>query len=317
MIRRTFQLVRGVGPSRERDLWAEGIHCWDDFPPEGGAVAISARIDGVARDRLAQARTALEARDLSTLAKMVPPREHWRLYREFEREAVFFDIETEGMTGVPTLVSLFHADGFEVFLLGRDLDDLPEALARWPLWVTFNGASFDVPVLSDYFGRAMPQPALHLDLCHVCRRLGWKGGLKRIEDTLGFGRPAHLRGVDGLDAIFLWRYWLGTKDLAALRLLVEYNLYDSIQLKTLAQRAYNRGVEKSGLDAPGFDRIFERGDVLYDVTRFLLELGPAGAEGDALERARRAAGSRSMFLRKFESIMIIESAGTDIRQLRS
>jgi uncharacterized protein len=289
MIRRTFQLIRGVGPSRERDLWAEGIQSWDDFPPEGGAVALSARLDQAARETLAHSRAALESRDLGALSRMVPPREHWRLYREFEREAVFFDIETEGATGGPTVVSLFHAEGFEVFLVGRNLDSLPEAMARWPFWITFNGSAYDVPILADYFGRAFPEPALHLDLCHVCRRFAWKGGLKRIEDRLGFGRPAHLRGVGGLDAVYLWRYWLTNKDPAALRLLVEYNLYDSIQLKTLAQRAYNRGVEKSGLDAPGFAQVFERGDVLYDVTRYLLALGPAGAEADALEKARQAA----------------------------
>jgi len=289
MIRRTFQLIRGVGPSRERDLWAEGIRSWDDFPPEGGAIALSARLDVTARERLVEARAALEARDLSTLGKMVPPREHWRLYREFEREAVYFDIETEGATGAPTVVSLFHAEGFEVFIAGRDLDRLPEAMVRWPLWVTFNGSSYDVPILSAYFGSAFPTPALHLDLCHVCRRLGWKGGLKRIEDRLGFGRPPHLRGVGGLDAVFLWRYWLANKDLAALRLLVEYNLYDSVQLRTLAQRAYHRALELTGLDAPGFSHVFERGDMLYDVTRFLMAMGPAGAEAEALERARRAA----------------------------
>ncbi|MBI5547244.1 MAG: ribonuclease H-like domain-containing protein [Deltaproteobacteria bacterium] len=287
MIRRTFQLVRGVGPSREKMLWADGIARWEDFPPEGGAPALSANLDRVARERLAEARGALEARDLPTLASLIPKREHWRLFSDFEREAVYFDIETEGMSGEPTVVSLFHAEGFEVFVQGRDLDRLPEAMGRWPLWVTFNGAAFDVPVLARYFG-TLPTPALHLDLCHVCRRMGWRGGLKKIEDLLGFGRPRHLRGVDGLDAVFLWRYWHAEKDIAALRLLVEYNLYDSIQLRTLAARAYNRGIEMLQVDAPSMP-VFERGDMLYDVTRHLLTLGPEGNEEMALDRARRFA----------------------------
>lgn len=286
MIRRTFQLIRGVGPSREKMLWADGFARWEDFPEPGGEVALSEKLDDTARGFLAEARRALDARDLAKLAAMVPPREHWRLYREFAEEAVYFDIETEGMTGEPTVVSLFHADGFQVFFRGKDLDDLPEAMARWPLWVSFNGAAFDAPVLAHYFGRRFPAPTLHLDLCHVCRRMGWRGGLKKIEDSLGFGRPSHLRGVDGLDAIFLWRYWQHHKDVAALRLLAEYNLYDSVQLKTLAARVYNRGIEKLGLDEPAMP-VWERGDVLYDVTRYLLTLGPEGNVETALDRARR------------------------------
>lgn len=290
MIRRTFQIIRGVGPSRERGLWGDGITRWDDFPAPGGSPALSARLDAAARERIEEARVALERRDLRALASMVPPREHWRLYREFQADAAFFDIETEGMSGAPTVVSLFHAGGFEVFLQGKDLDRLPQALERWPLWVTFNGSSYDVPVLARHFGR-LPTPALHLDLRHVCRRMGWTGGLKKVEDELGFGRPRHLRGVDGLDAVYLWRYWLAHRDHAALRLLVEYNLYDTIQLRTLAERAYNRGAEGVGLGDPTIP-VFERGDVLYDVTRYLLTLGPEGSEAEALERARRLALGR-------------------------
>lgn len=286
VIRRTFQLVRGVGPSREKMLWAEGVAGWDDFPPAGGPVALSEKLDVTAREALAEARRALESRDVAALAQVFPAREHWRLYREFERDAVCFDIETEGMTGAPTVVSLFHPEGFEVFVQGRNLDDLPEAMARWPVWLTFNGANFDAPVLAHYFGRRFPKPALHLDLCHIGRRMGWRGGLKKIEDALGFGRPRHLRGVDGLDAVFLWRYWLAQKDVAALRLLVEYNLYDTIQLRTLGAHAYNRGIEKLGLPEDRMP-VFDRGDVLYDVTRYLLTLGPEGDLEMALDRARR------------------------------
>ncbi len=288
MIRRSFQLVHGVGPSREKDLWREGITRWSDFPREGGPVALNAALDVTARETLARAEKALAARDLATLGAILPPREHWRLFAEFERDAVFFDIETETEIGAPTVVSLFHADGFQVFLQGRDLDGLPQALERWPLWVTFNGSAFDVPVLQGYFGGEFPTPALHLDLCHVSRRLGWGGGLKKIEEKLGFGRPGYLKGVRGLDAIFLWRYWKATRDVGALRVLVEYNLFDAIQLRTLAARAYNQGVEKSGLDEPPM-RVFERGDVVYDVTRYLLSLAPDGTAEDALARARQAA----------------------------
>src|SRR4051812_45479834 len=94
MLRRTFQHIPGVGPWREKDLWARGIATWDDFPDAGDGVVLSLKGDEVARRRIAEAREALAARDLARLAGLLPPREHWRLYSEFVQQAVFFDIET-------------------------------------------------------------------------------------------------------------------------------------------------------------------------------------------------------------------------------
>ena len=35
MIRRTFQLIPGGGPWREKDLWARGMLSWEALPPPG------------------------------------------------------------------------------------------------------------------------------------------------------------------------------------------------------------------------------------------------------------------------------------------
>lgn len=285
MLQRTFQLISGVGPWREKDLWARGIHHWDDFPPTGSV--LGPKLDGVARERIAQAREALARRDLGRLARLVPPREHWRLYAEFAQEAVFFDIETDGAAQqVPTVVSLFDTAGLHVFIQGRNMDSLPEALAARRLWVTFNGSCFDVPVLRGYFGaRSFPEPQAHIDLRFVCRRVGLKGGLKDIEDRLGLGRPPHLRGVNGWDAVLLWRAWHHQHELEALRFLVEYNLYDSFQLRSLMERAYNLAADELHCDVPRLP-VFDRGDVLYDMSRLLLELGPGEHASQVLERVR-------------------------------
>jgi uncharacterized protein YprB with RNaseH-like and TPR domain len=285
MIRRTFQLVPGVGPWREKDLWARGIAHWDDFPAEGGKAAISSKVDERVRARLGQAQAALEKGDLATLAKMLPPREHWRLYRAFEKDAVFFDIEADGPPSQsPTVVSLFHEGGIEVFIEGRNLHQLPEALAAHRLWVTFNGSCFDVPVLKRHFG-ALPTPGAHIDLRFVCRRLRMPGGLKGIEDALGLSRPPHLRGVDGWDAIILWRAYRSRGDLEALRFLVEYNLYDSVNLKALMDIAYLRAADDLACEVAR-QPAFERGDVLYDVSRQVMALGPTARDLGVLERVR-------------------------------
>jgi hypothetical protein len=284
MLERTFQLIPGVGPWREKDLWARGIQTWEDFPTAG--TVLGQKLDEGARRRLVLAREALARRDLKALAAMVPPREHWRLYPEFQHEAVYFDIETDGATDqVPTVVALFDDAGLHVFIQGRNMDALPEALAQRRLWVTFNGSCFDVPVLRNYFGSAFPQPDAHIDLRFVCRRLGLGGGLKDIEDKLGLGRPPHMKGVNGWDAVLLWRAYLARGDVEALRFLVEYNLYDSFQLRSLMDLMYNRGADDLNLAVPRLP-VFDRGDVLYDVSRFILELGPLERDLRVLERVR-------------------------------
>ncbi|MFY0576944.1 ribonuclease H-like domain-containing protein [Cystobacter fuscus] len=218
---------------------------------------------------------------------MIPPREHWRLYPEFARDALYFDIETNGnQEQEPTVVALFDADGLRVFILGRNMDELPEAMAQRRLWVTFNGSCFDVPVLRQYFGKRFPTPEAHIDLRFVCRRLGMGGGLKELEDKLGLGRPPHMKGVNGWDAVLLWRAYLARGDVEALRFLVEYNLYDSFQLRALMDTAYNRALDDLNMDAVARLPVFERGEVLYDVSRLILELGPTQRDLKVLERVR-------------------------------
>jgi hypothetical protein len=287
MIQRTFQHIPSVGPWREKDLWARGIRTWDDFPTAG--TLISAKTDAAARERIAQAREALANKDLRALAEMFPPREHWRLYPAFAEDACYFDIETDGKERqMPTVVSLFDSQGLHVFIAGRNMDALPAALAdkRRRLWVTYNGSCFDVPVLRDWFGAdRFPKPEAHIDLRFVCKRFQMGGGLKDLEDKLGFGRPPHLKGVNGYDAVLLWRAYKARGDVEALRFLVEYNLYDSFQLRSLMDMTYNRGADELNQDVPRLP-VFERGDVLYDVSRIILELGPTERDMQTIARVR-------------------------------
>ncbi|MGQ0506588.1 MAG: ribonuclease H-like domain-containing protein, partial [Myxococcaceae bacterium] len=152
MIRNTFQLIPGVGPWREKDLWARGVREWSHFPPPEDGICISAEGDVRARKRLVEAEAAFAARNLAALSKLIPPREHWRLYDMFPEEAAFFDIETDGKEHLrPTVVSVFDQEGLHVFIKDRNMDELPARLGRSAIWVTFNGTCFDVPVLERHY----------------------------------------------------------------------------------------------------------------------------------------------------------------------
>jgi hypothetical protein len=266
VIRSTFRLAPGIGAWVEARLWEAGIATWDDLP-RPPAVAVSPRVDARLRAAIARARAALEARDAEALAALVPRAERWRLYPEFSREAAFLDVETDG--DALTAIGVLDAGGPRLFLAGRDLDAFPEAARPWKLLVTYNGESCDVPILRRAF-RGWRAPRAHVDLCRLWRRLGHRGGLKLLEQETGVGRPAHLAGLSGRDAVRLWRAHLAG-DAGALRLFAEYNLHDAVNLRTLMDLGYNRMLERQRLPAPPV-AVSERGDHRYDLTKLLLAL---------------------------------------------
>jgi hypothetical protein len=169
--------------------------------------------------------------------------------------------------------------GPRLLLAGRDLHLFPELARTWKVLVTFNGLSFDVPILRRAFPDWTP-PTCHIDLRHLLTRLGHHGGLKRIEDEiegLNLSRPWHLRDIDGWDACSLFRRGRDG-DREALRLFAEYNLYDVIGLRTLMAYAYNAQAQVEITRAPELSahvpllHVPRRGDLLYDVSMILLGL---------------------------------------------
>jgi uncharacterized protein len=268
VIERTFQLIKGIGPWREKDLWARGYPDWNAFVAATGVVA-SPALDLELKEAIARARTA----SLPTLAAMIPEREHWRLYRRHVDQAAFLDLEADGDEAI-TVAGVFDREGPATFIRGFEgalaLEELPKRLARSPLWVTFNGGAFDLPVLRRHFPQ-LQKPAVHIDLRFLVRRVRLKGGLKEVEESLGLHRPPHLKGLRGFDAIRMWREYQTTRNPDALRILVEYNLYDAINLRSLVDLCITRAAEALAWDeAP--QRPFERGEVLYDVSKLLLSL---------------------------------------------
>ncbi len=269
MLRATFQLTAGLGPTRERKLWAAGFRDWKDLQPVKPLPGVPERLAGDLRAAARDADLELLRRDLVALAPRLPNSEKWRLLRSFSDNAICLDIETDRDEGVVTTVGLLRADGPHLLFAGRNLHHFPSLVPPDALLITFNGLSFDVPVLR----RAFPEwvaPVAHVDLRHIWARLGHHGGLKALERKVGIGRPAHLRQLDGSAAVSMWRHACHG-DRRALRLLGEYNLYDTINLRTLAAMAWNHLISDNGFDEEPLP-VSYRGDVLYDVSKLLMAL---------------------------------------------
>ena len=117
-----------------------------------------------------------------------------------------------------------------------------------------------------------------------------KGGLKEVEANAGFFRPPHLAVLSGADAVALWRAQV-QGDPAALRRLVEYNLYDVFHLRPLAELGYNRLLQRSRMPASELP-VTDRGALLYDVSRAVAAACQA-ARSEAMGGASEARKSRS------------------------
>jgi len=87
-----------------------------------------------------------------------------------------------------------------------------------------------------------------------------------------------------MDAVLLWRAYHATGDVEALRFLVEYNLYDAFQLRAVADHAFNHAAEQ--LHWPDRVQPWDRGVVLYDLSRLLLALEPTSADRSRADVAR-------------------------------
>jgi len=181
---------------------------------------------------------AVKRNEIDYFAESLPRREWWRLYSAFRSSTVFLDIETTGLSRYydeVTMIGLFDGERVKIFVKGQNLDDFPNEIRKYSMIVTFNGTLFDLPFLASKF-ESLKLPRVHVDLRFFLRRLGYKGGLKLVEKRVGIIRDKEVQSIDGFGATVLWnRYLRGNVD--ALRLLVEYNIADTTNLKTLMEKA--------------------------------------------------------------------------------
>lgn len=144
----------------------------------------------------------------------------------------YLDIET-AFDGAISVIGIYRPDLGTIQLVGGGVRDLPlyEALDGVTTLVTFNGTSFDLPIIRKRLYVDLKNEFEHSDLLYICRRRGLRGGLKKVEMLLGIGRAT--AGVSGWDAPRLWNRYETYGDHRALQTLLDYNREDVINLALL------------------------------------------------------------------------------------
>lgn len=227
-------------------------------------------------------------------------------------DLVYLDTETTGLVGgtgtCAFLIGLGAAEGSQFVVKQFFLRDYPEekamlaaltdALAPYQGIITFNGRTFDLPLLETRYQLArMKSPfgrLVHLDLLHPARRL-WKLRLDRChlghleQEVLGVRRQGDVAGAD-IPGIYF--DYLRTGNARGLQPVFYHNSLDIITLAALSVELArvvsngwsdgwadddeddeeNGGVVDSSLDLFSLSRIFER----------------AGVRGPAVATCRRA-----------------------------
>ncbi len=238
MLYRTFLHLPGVEERLERHIWQAGCRTW-------WHLLECSRLPGFSESRLSFLKRSLGeilpyARDLEILATRFPRRHFWRLFKHFRQEAIFLDIETDGLRRGKhevTVLGIATSEGYAAYVAHENLEEGLARLEKARFWVTFGGSFFDWPFLKARYPW-LPEPLVHLDLCPLFKRLGLKGGLKKIEKSLGLCRPDEVDGFDGYMAVKLWRRWRRRGDVRALEKLLTYNREDVLNLIPLAEILY-------------------------------------------------------------------------------
>ncbi|MGH9357293.1 MAG: ribonuclease H-like domain-containing protein, partial [Terriglobia bacterium] len=219
---------------------------------------------------------------------------------------VYLDTETTGLAGgagtCAFLIGIGMVEGTQFVVRQFFLRDyteekavlaaLAEVLDGHDALVTFNGKTFDVPLLETRYTlarlRAPFGRLLHLDLLHPARRL-WK---LRLESCHLTNLERHVLGIEregdvpGSEIPGIYFDYLRTGDACGLQSIFFHNALDVISMAALAvEMARTLRTAQEQDFAAGWERRAGAGLDLFSLSRILER---AGADGAALATCRRA-----------------------------
>ncbi len=189
---------------------------------------------------------------------------------------------------------------------------IAERIQAASMLVTFNGKSFDMPVLRTRFvmgQRPIPEEPPHLDLLHVARRLHKARGigttLKAVEsEVLGFVRE---NDIPSGEVSQCYLHFLRTGDPRALIGVVDHNAWDVVSMAAMLG-LYGEPLEGTQLEAfdlVGVARTMKRAgsaDLAYEVAETAVARGAGPEATRARAEIAKARGDKARALADFEAL---------------
>ena len=244
MLNSSFSHIPCVGAATERKIWGSGIKTMDDFV-KSSPEFISPNKRQTIIDYIQVSKKHINNKNVQFFYKNLPSKEHWRLFGEFRKNIVYLDIETTGLGTLEdeiTTIALYDGEKINYYVNGENLNQFKEDIQKYKALVTYNGKTFDIPFIENYFGIRMSHA--HLDLRYILRSLGYSGGLKSCERQLGIGRTGSLADVDGFFAVLLWKDYKNKGNEKSLETLLSYNIEDVLNLEFLMVESYNQKIKE-------------------------------------------------------------------------
>ncbi|SDT84189.1 ribonuclease H-like domain-containing protein [Desulfobacula phenolica] len=243
MLINTFIHIPGIGPVTEKKIWQANVLTWKDYNCFSYLNLSDAKIEEI-KGFAKKSNQNLENNHPGFFESRLPSNQHFRLFPEFRHSCAYLDIETTGLetSSQITTIALYNGKDIKYFVQGKNLGAFLDEIKNYKILITYNGRSFDIPFIEEYFNVKLPHA--QIDLRYILQHLGFKGGLKKCEKALGMDRE-DLDGVDGYFAILLWNeYQLNNND-KALETLLAYNIEDVINLETLMIKSYNLNIQNT------------------------------------------------------------------------
>jgi len=244
MLKNTFLHIPGIGAITERHLWSSGLTDWDT-PFDNTPTPISSNRKITITKGIKESRHHLDRDNPAFFSNLLPSNQGWRLFPEFRESTVYLDIETTGLErhyNDITTIALYDGATIQTYVHGKNLTDFVDDIQKYNVIVSYNGKSFDVPFIENYFGIQLNHA--QIDLRYVLSSLGYKGGLKSCERQLEMDR-GDLSDVDGFFAVLLWNDYQKTGNQKALDTLLAYNVQDTVNLENLMVEAYNLKIKET------------------------------------------------------------------------
>ncbi|MBR4616390.1 MAG: ribonuclease H-like domain-containing protein [Kiritimatiellae bacterium] len=243
LLDQTLCLLDGVSPEAEIRLRRSGVLTCRQLAEEAERHFSSAHAGRVK----ASWQALCKANELGLAGWFVahlPAGHRVRALREFRRDAVFFDIETDGMgrDAHVTCITTWRDGNTKNFVRDKNLEGFLEEWSAAKILVGFNSKRFDTPMVCREFGLTGSPP--QIDLMDEAAHYGLRGGLKAIERVVGFTR-ADVNCKNGEDAVECWRRYRCTGSQTELDAMLAYNRDDVLSLLHLSRRLLKFSLENT------------------------------------------------------------------------